>query len=454
MDPSKGKARHTNIIDDTDAIARVMQAGQRRPQPKKKNAGGFNLAALQNAGVSKFKLVKKSPATPNAGPRFFEEDGLKIPLYDKSGKRKATARASKGLRNKNLDQLLDIVEEYAGAGKRKQFKDADVTKSEIADWIEAAETRALPPNPLSKLPAVPEADYEVDPKDPLWNDAPKGTNTDAKRKHDNAPEPAQASQQTPKKPKTHHADGQKVKQSPAGHKQKHGQARCDTRKVRFEEPLQEPTAHPPEEMTPEEIPTVSTKHDGDTEEQARKAENLARFLHDVRMHPEDPDGSSKVVHLTSQSEARILTASTLKTGRTVLHNTPIPQNQAKRHITLSQPARAEAPFVKKGRHGRHADFAHDPDRRFGRGHQFTREDEQGLEEYFSYSGQVLKEYPKYPRIGEHQGINPGVEDDWKENESWYRRFSRKYPGHAVAHLWPCGCERVRGGSEGEESEEE
>jgi hypothetical protein len=42
-------------------------------------------------------------------------------------------------------------------------------------------------------------------------------------------------------------------------------------------------------------------------------------------------------------------------------------------------------------------------------------------------------------------------DAWDKWQMWYSGFVEKYPGYAVAHLWPCGCEKV---SEDGESEEE
>lgn len=150
MDTVKKKERQTHIIDDLDAIELVQQ-GQRKGVPKQKKTGGPNLPGPHSASGAKPKPAKRAPSIKEAGPRFYEKGGLKIPLYDKSGKKRPHARLSQGLRNKNLDQLLDIVEEYAGANKKNEFKYADKTKTAIADWIEAAETRALLPNPKSKL---------------------------------------------------------------------------------------------------------------------------------------------------------------------------------------------------------------------------------------------------------------------------------------------------------------
>jgi hypothetical protein len=150
MDPSKNK--QTNIISNLDAIALAMQGGERKALPKrKKTAASTGPPALPSASSSKAKPAKKPTSTQRTGPRFYEEDGVKIPLYEKGGKRRANARLSSILRNKNTDFLLDVVEQYAGADKRKEFKDADKSKAEMADWIEEHETYALGSNPNSKL---------------------------------------------------------------------------------------------------------------------------------------------------------------------------------------------------------------------------------------------------------------------------------------------------------------
>lgn len=44
-----------------------------------------------------------------------------------------------------------------------------------------------------------------------------------------------------------------------------------------------------------------------------------------------------------------------------------------------------------------------------------------------------------------------IKETWEKWQIWYGRFVEKYPGYAVAHLWPCGCEKA---VEGDESDEE
>lgn len=154
MNPNK-KSRQTNIINDLDAITSVMQGGKRKAARKKskksKNTPGTGPQAAPVASSSKAKPAKKPTAAPNAGPRFYEKNGVKISLYEKSGKKRAHARLSSSLRNKNTEFLLDVIDEYAGADKRKEIKDADKSKAEKADWIEEHETYALGPNLKSRL---------------------------------------------------------------------------------------------------------------------------------------------------------------------------------------------------------------------------------------------------------------------------------------------------------------
>jgi hypothetical protein len=152
MNSSRNK--QTNIINDLDAIALAMRGGKRKTIPKKKNAASTSSPAPLAASSSKAKPAKSAKelsATQDDGPRFYEKNGVRIPLYEQGGKRRVNARLSSTPRNKNTEFLLDVVEQYAGADKRKEFKDASKSKAEMADWIEEHETYALGPNPNSKL---------------------------------------------------------------------------------------------------------------------------------------------------------------------------------------------------------------------------------------------------------------------------------------------------------------
>jgi len=98
-------------------------------------------------------------ASPNQASeaQYYEADGLKITLYDQdgAGKRKKHARLAKSLLNKSSDQLLDIVEQYAGSDKRQELQDKGWSKTRLAEWIEEKETLALVRNPKSTLPSKP-----------------------------------------------------------------------------------------------------------------------------------------------------------------------------------------------------------------------------------------------------------------------------------------------------------
>jgi hypothetical protein len=490
------KNRHTNIISDFNAIALAQQqGGKRKGQPKKKkkkSAPGPRTAPQPVAGSLKPKPKPKSKPAQKAAPnsstsgRFYEKNGLKISLYEKSGRRRQYARHSEGLRSKNQGQLLDIVEEYGGADKKKAFIDANATKADIADWIETVETLAMPPNPRNKLSLpgpAPEEDFEVDANDPLWDNEPvmegkgkgkavaqnqgmsggfaihmsQSTNeSTGKRKHDNAPEPTHAAQQTVKKAKLHHENEQPTKQSHVERKRKDHQPKRDApRKVRIEEPEKDAEPEPL-------IPTMSAKDDGKTDEQTHTTANLINFMADFDMHPDNVDTSSMIVHLPEDGEDMVITASTLRNGKTVMHSTPIPLNRNKARVVIGQnqstqhrlPS-AEPSFLKPGLHGRGGDFTDDPDRRTGRGHQITLQDRQGLENYYMFRGPVLRKYLRYPVVGEdEEEVDEEVRRGWEENEEWFRRYGEKYRGHAMCHLWACGCERARGKSEDGESEEE
>jgi hypothetical protein len=188
-------------------------------------------------------------------------------------------------------------------------------------------------------------------------------------------------------------------------------------------------------------------------EQTHQAEKLQKFMCDIGMHPENPHTSTMVVSLPEWSEDRVLTAITnTKTGQTILHETSI--SRMRSDILLPSAQTCRKPFLKVGRHGRGGDFENDRDRQTGRGHEVSLEDYTGYDEYMKYCGQVYRKYPRYPQVGKGDTIHTEVTKSWNENELWYIHFKKTYPGFSVSHLWPCGCEKLRHGSEDEESEQE
>jgi hypothetical protein len=268
-----------------------------------------------------------------------------------------------------------------------------------------------------------------------------------KRKRDNAPEPAHDSQQTTKKLKTRHVEEHLVEQSRVEHIDTDTHAKDSPRKIRIKKPM---------EMLQEkeEIPTISVEKT-DKEFRKTRQEEQQQFINEISMHPDNPDASTMVVRFPELGVARVLTASTnAATGKPILHDTPIfRRQQTHGHEAQS----AKQPFLKEGTHGRHDDFQDDPNRRTGRGHQLNPEDQTALEEYMQYRGLVLQSYPRFPDAEEgdegYEGYSE-IKQGWDENEMWYNRFTGRFPGFSVNHLWPCGCEKLRGESEDEESEEE
>ncbi|KAH3917681.1 hypothetical protein HBH56_043520 [Parastagonospora nodorum] len=484
MNPRKNQ--HTNIIDDLDAISLAQQGGKRKTAPKKKKekTGGAGASGPSISGSSKARSGKKKASPRATGLRFYEKNGVKVPLYEKSGKKRGHARLASSLRNKNTDFLLDLVGEYAGATTRKWFKDADKTKAEMADWIEEQETYALGPNPLSKL------DLIVPAEDALWTDSTPALMTykgkgkgfapiDApidrrpgrtvksrihartpeeqgtKRKRDNTIEPAQTSEQIIKKLKAHQARGRLAKQSAATDIKPTAQSKDERRKSRIEEKMAEfsKTANIPklssaaQEQTPEEEVRLKAE---DLKAHNTIMESKMAYL---GMHPDNAGTSSRVVNLPEEGEDRVLTAVTNPyTKKHVLHDTAIPHDRTQ--FQAPQALRAEKPFLKNGKHGRGGDFENDPDRRTGRGHEVTPGDLILHDEYIDFRALVYKKYPGYPGVAQGEEMDTSIKEAWDDNERWHTGFNYKYGGNMFNHVWPCGCEKLRGESEDEESEEE
>lgn len=101
-----------------------------------------------------------------------------------------------------------------------------------------------------------------------------------------------------------------------------------------------------------------------------------------------------------------------------------------------------APFLKKGRHGRHGDFVNDPDRLTGHGHQIPPGERRRWDEFTVFRGSFCRTASGVPS-GQTKEI-------WNKWQMWYSGFVERFPGYAVAHLWPCGCERVSDDSDSEE----
>ncbi len=107
--------------------------------------------------------------------------------------------------------------------------------------------------------------------------------------------------------------------------------------------------------------------------------------------------------------------------------------------------------MKKGKHGRRGEFLNDPDLHTGLGHQIEPEDHLKWDEFRAFQGKLYQQFPHYPKPSQRISIDSEAKDAWDAWQTWYGEFTEKYLGYAVAHIWPCGCEKV---SDENESEEE
>lgn len=162
----------TNKTSNTPAARKVAGSSTSTPvRPNKisnvpaasKVTGGDASTPIRPNKTTTVPVAKKETRTPitattnkNPRSRFYEADGLKIPLNDQDGlgdKKKQHARLAQSLRQNDLEELLDIVEQYAGTQKRIEFCMLELSKVEVANWIEEKETLALGRHPKSTLPS-------------------------------------------------------------------------------------------------------------------------------------------------------------------------------------------------------------------------------------------------------------------------------------------------------------
>ncbi|KAI4930867.1 uncharacterized protein J4E92_004700 [Alternaria infectoria] len=402
----------TNIIDDNE-VARAMTLATPRKgkgKGKKKAPESHASSPPKQKSTARARAKSATPATPStptraAGARFYEANGLKIPLYNKDGlgnKKRPYARLSKGLLKYSVDDLLDIVEQYAGAGKRQELKDEGLAKSRLANWIEEKETLALGRNPKSTL--------------------------------SNSSTPRQSS----------HRKRSAPDEPPDGRPHAKLQKR-DT----LTNTTATNTGHSAEDeftgtLVDYNIPTLS-QTERQTSVYNAKGSRQDAFMQATGMNPLDPDRSSIIIR--GRNEDRVLTATSGKgyrKGETYFHETTIPHRATKHH--QSPPV----PYLKEGEHGRKGDFQADNDRCTGVGHQFEPDDYLKWSEFKNFRSTIYEQFPHYPKPNQGITIDLETKDTWDAWQIWYEEFTKKYPGYAVAHLWPCGCEKVRDEDESEE----
>lgn len=122
----------------------------------------------------------------------------------------------------------------------------------------------------------------------------------------------------------------------------------------------------------------------------------------------------------------------------------VPHRATKTHQSPS------IPYLKEGEHGREGDFRADNDRRTGQEHQFEPVDHLKWVEFKKFRSTIYEQFPQYPKPNQGISLDLETKDTWDAWQIWYDEFTNKYPGYAVAHLWPCGCEKVRYEDESEE----
>ncbi|KAG9192930.1 hypothetical protein G6011_11664 [Alternaria panax] len=468
----------TNIID-ADEVARAMAAAS---QGKGKGKGRKKTTEAPASSPSKPKKTaaapatrvrSKTPASPtsptaatSSAPRFYEANGLKIPLYNQNGqgnKKRPTARLSKTLLKYNTDDLLDIVGQYASADKRQELKTKGLSKIRLANWIEEKETLALGRNPRSDL-SFPEDSEDAEPSDDITSFlAPTmATPSGPKTKKHTATAPASNNQEdympTAAKGKgpSHYIGGRKRSapdvssklQPPAKLRKRDDPA--NSAAIPAEHSAKEPST---DNSVDDVIPTPSQTdaqtavyNDTDCNEHGQNA-----FFRRTGMDPNDPDRSSMIVK--GDGEDRVLTATSHETFRgpvTWLYETTVPHN-----TTKSPPQRPPPiPYLKPGVHGRNGDFQSDDDRRTGVGHQIEPSDQLKWDEYSNFHAMLYQQFPHYPTPTNGLAADKETKGAWDQWQRWYGDFTEKYPGYAVFHLWPCGCEVISEGDDSEESEEE
>jgi hypothetical protein len=150
--PEKKKPRRDNknnstnlntiITNDTKKIGKQLTHSSAYPTVTHEHED--TPRAANNPGAKRPKTSLKTP-TKSSQPQYYEEDGLRVPLFNKNGT-KRTLRSLETLKNKNsIEKLFDTVEEYAGKDQRDRLEKefGKNRKDPIAKWILEAEQKAL-----------------------------------------------------------------------------------------------------------------------------------------------------------------------------------------------------------------------------------------------------------------------------------------------------------------------
>ncbi|KAL1799738.1 hypothetical protein ACET3X_000080 [Alternaria dauci] len=448
----------TNIID-ADEAARAMAAaapGKGKGKGRKKPAEAIassppksnKTTAATTRTRSKTPASPTSPKTPTSTqaspPRFYEANGLKIPLYNQNGlgnKKRSYARLSKTLLKYNADELLDIVGQYAGADKRAELKNKGLSKPRLANWIEEKETLALGRNPKSEL-SFSDDEGQAEPSEDVApflaptiatspgpnNRKHVATTPTSNNQEDYSPTAAkgdgtfgQSSQRKRSAP-----DRSLDDQPPAKLPKRDTPANLATinaensvKKCSIHKPVDDIIPAPPQ--TDAQTATYNDRDYGIYDQNA--------FFNSTGMDPADPDRSSMIVR--GDDGDRILTATSHETFRgpaTYLFETTIPHNAPKR--PRASPTRPVL-YLKKGIHGRHGDFQDDPDRLTGVGHQIEPDDQLKWNEYNKFRILLYQQFPHYPAPVNGISIDAEMKETWDQWQRWYGEITKKYPGSSA-----------------------
>jgi len=424
MDPNKKKERQTGIIDDATAMAAEVQALNGRKGGGKKR---LNLSKAQSAAISKPKL-KAAPQITGAvkaslGPKngrqsksqavvtsptadeaqFYEVDGLRIPLFDNKSKRKTHARSINTLtQHLNRDKMLGIVRNYAGEAEVQEFEAVKASKTKIAEWIAAVETKAFGSGPKGKATASEKAKNTADVAptkaqqkaqalahntntESNCDILSEGANAQGKRKRDNHVTATQ-DQQTTKKAKVEPSmlaarsrkeliPREYTRLPPHPQPQMHPQAAEEDMAPRRKRPQQhqKPSVGPPPKKLavapPPRAPDVPHHHQSGSQAGEDSMKNLAANVKDIDLYipkmnivhrgeehplidaleldphwyPVDPDNplpvsSTRILNLPAKRAHAIITAG----SETTVHVTEIPYKDTKKHrISAPEPYKAQ-----------------------------------------------------------------------------------------------------------------
>ena len=367
------------------------------------------------------------------GPTRYQEYGLRIPLYNKHGKKLQHARSAEELEALGRNVLRRIVEMYDRQNGYKLF-DLLKTDAGVARWIERVETLALGPHPESKLPCkfyssgyYRDADYVVatEKEDILvalkFKKAPQSqTKNDAPGKQLNpqkAPPPPKAKAPTkPSAPPAPNAE-RKKEQEPAKPSSIPLQGKAPTNKRKLDENAA--TSDAPESLVqkkrklaapaPSDAPqtpakkkklaTLAPKQESTDEFELELEEALEQELakpssppptatpatnkrkHDDHAAPPDtPEAPAKKRKTDAASPTTSIPSTPpLPPAKATTPQSPSPQSPLPRsptstphHTTPSPPSEPtpdEQPFRAPGHHGPHGTFLNHPSLLTGRGHQ-------------------------------------------------------------------------------------